>query len=338
LSNPTASKAVTTLKNMKKILCLFLLISAAKVLGQSDTLYMGDGKKIPCKIYEIGEYEMRYRIGGENGTLFVIDKFKVRKYTLANGYSEIVMPDELAVDNEHASIIHNREVIKIQPFGIAFNHISLAFEKVLKVGMNLDIEAGYINSDMNPAANGIFNMTNFHSGGYFKPGVKFFKGSDYVVRGMKYAHPLKGSYIKLDLAVSYLKFENVNTNIYIPGSYNQGMYTNGTTTVISTDISSVSYGGFVNFGRQVILGNLLTLDFYGGFGFTAQSNSYSNKDYLSVAKSSGYYSSNFGYDGSRISNYYGWARVPGLGLSFTCGLRLGFILPARKPARAKVSQ
>ena len=319
---------------MKKLIFILIVFTSLYSRSQSDTLYMLDGRKITCKIYEIGEYQMRYRIGGDNGTLFVIDKFNVRKYALANGFSEIVMPDELAVDQMHAPIINNRSVIKIHPFSLAFNHVSLAYETVIKVGMNVDVEAGYINSQINSGANGLLNFNKFHSGAYFKPGIKFFKGTDYVVRGLRYSHPLKGSYIKLDLAASYLKFENIETSYY-PSNYN---YTNvaPSPSVISTDISSVAYGGFVNFGHQSILGNVLTLDMYCGFGFTGQTNTYSNKNYLSTLSQYGY--SYYGINENRINNYYGWSRIPGLGLSFTCGFRIGFILPAKNTGRTKVPQ
>jgi hypothetical protein len=120
--------------------------------------------------------------------------------------------------------------------------------------------------------------------------------------------------------------------VLTPGNY---PYTATTYSTISTDITSVSYGGFVNYGRQIILGNLLTLDAYAGVGMTTQSNSYSNKSYLSTINANGY---SYGMDGgTRVSNYYGWARTPGLGISFTCGFRLGYIIPAQKEKKTKVT-
>ena len=166
--------------------------------------------------------------------------------------------------------------------------------------------------------------------------MKFFVGQDYVVKGLRYSHPLKGSYIKLDLAISYLKFENIQTMVYS----NSGVYPNTSTTssLVNTGLISVAYGGFVNFGRQVILGNLFTMEAYAGIGITAQSNNYTNKDYLKTlqASNNGYPTLYVNPD-SRISNYYGWARIPGMGLSFTCGFRLGYILPAKKKGRTAVS-
>jgi hypothetical protein len=176
---------------MKKLI-LFSVLMIASILGlaQADTLYTVKGQKIPCKIYEINDLEMRYRLASNlDGPVFVIDKSTIRKYVLANGYTEIITPDELSLDNEHKEILGNREVIKIHPFGFAFNHVSLAYEKVIKVGMNIDAEIGYINSSFSQYNNGRtygFN-TPFTTGAYIKPGLKFFLGQDFSVKGLKYA-------------------------------------------------------------------------------------------------------------------------------------------------------
>ena len=78
--------------------------------------------------------------------------------------------------------------------------------------MNYDSEFGYINSNLNkqPILNGgvnsnyYFGTTKlseepFYTGAYIKPGVKFFWGQDYTVRGLRYAHPIQGKYVRFDL-------------------------------------------------------------------------------------------------------------------------------------------
>ncbi len=313
------------------VLVLFSLMGVA----QSDTLFTSTNKKIPCKIYEINEFEIKYRLAQAlDGPIYVIDKSTISKYTLSNGFTERFIRDEMSLENEHKEILGNRQVIKINPFGFAFDHVTLSYEQVIKVGMNLDIELGYINSGLtNSSAYGTNGFQNYNGnppytvGAYIKPGVKFFLGQDFSVKGLKYAHPLKGRYIKLDIAISYLNFQNVQSYIAVPAIY-PSPYTYST---VSTDLNSVAYGGFINYGRQFILGNILTLDYYFGIGFTGQSSSYSNPNYLSTLNQ------NYGYYGDdqakRVSNYYGFLRVPSLGLSFTTGLRLGFIIPNKKSNR-----
>jgi len=167
---------------------------------------------------------------------------------------------------------------------------------------------------------------------YFKPGVKFFLGEDFSVKGLKYAHPLKGRYVKLDLAVSYINFQDLsfqyfsNNNYYGSPQQSQTVY---------SDMKTVAYGGFVNYGRQFILGNILTLDYYAGVGFTGQSKSYTNPNFFtnpySNPNNNYYYSDRFS-----TSNYHAFLRVPNFGLSFTAGFRIGYIIPQKTAQKKQV--
>jgi hypothetical protein len=195
---------------MKKLLFTsFLLCFFSTVVAQVDTIYNKKHQKIPCKIIEINEFEIKYKIVGlDNGPMVIINKSSVIKYRLSNGFVEVLSPDELSLENEHAEILKNRTVIKIHPFSLVNQKVAVAFEKVIKVGMNLDVEVGYVNSNI--SRNTSFGGSPaFKTGAYIKPGIKFFLGQDYSVRGLKYAHPLKGRYVKLDLAISYLNFHDV---------------------------------------------------------------------------------------------------------------------------------
>jgi len=305
------------------LLCLFVTVNA-----QSDTLYTKKQQKIICKIVEIGELDIKYkRVELLDGPTYVINRLNIIKYTLANGYTEIIVADELSIENEHGNIIKNRTVIKISPFSPVNNQITFAYEKVLRVGTNLDIELGYSNSNLTKNQDITGSMRNvFNSGFYVKPGVKFFLGQDYSVRGLKYAHPLKGRYIRLDLAFSYLNYENLKRTE--PVRNPNTPYYSSTTYTIVTDVQSFSYGGFVNYGRQFILGNALTLEYYVGVGFTGQSNTYSNNDYKKTIYS-GYNYFNRNDDAKNIANYHGFFRSPNLGLSVTGGFRIGYILPEK---------
>jgi hypothetical protein len=315
---------------MKKLILLFsfgLLCIGAN--SQSDTLYTTGKAKIACKIYEINDYEIKYRRAEAlDGPIFVIDKSTVLKYSLSTGFSEILKADELSLENEHKEILGNRQVIKIHPFSFAFNHLSVSYEKVIKVGMNLDFEAGYINSTISPnegvALSGRINQNPFYSGVYVKPGMKFFLGQDFSVKGLKYAHPLKGRYIKLELAYSFVEYQGLEKTVYT------GSYPN-TTTTLKSDLKTSAYGGFVSYGRQFILGNILTLDYYVGVGFTGQSYSFTNPAYNSTAYYNGYRYYN---EISQVYNYHGFLRNPTVGLSFTSGFRIGYIIPDKKSKTA----
>jgi len=289
---------------------------------------------------EINESEIKYKWAGNiDGPIYFIDKASVIKYALSNGFVARLVPDELSIENEHKEILGNRQVIKISPFSAAFSHISVAYESVIKVGMNLDIEGGYINSEINSDASNMFrtglNNSTHNSGVFIKPGIKFFLGEDFSIKGLKYAHPLKGRYVKLDLAISYINFQDLSMVYYSQNNYPY----NGVQTVrtVYSNLNTVAYGGFVNYGRQFILGNILTLDYYAGIGFTGQTETYSNPDFFTNPFGTGnqqqYY---YGNERNYTSNYHGFIRVPTLGLSFTAGFRVGYIIPQKESRKKKV--
>lgn len=313
---------------MRKIIhVLILLCCSASLWSQSDTLYTKTKQKITCKIIEINDSEIKYRVAAaEEGPVYVINRIKVSRYTLANGFSEILAPDELSIENQHASILNNRSVVKMHPFSFVNSQFSFAYEQVIKVGTSVDVEVGYVNSNINynySMGGGFYNQYGtraFYSGAYIKPGFKFFVGQDFTLKGMRYAHPLKGRYIKLDLAASFLQHRDITRSFQTPGSNPYSYRT------LTTDVNTVAYGGFVNYGRQFILGNVLTLEYYFGVGFTAVSVGYSNSDFKNAA------SNNFAYNEfANFSNYHGFMRIPGLGLSGTAGFRIGYIIPAAEP-------
>lgn len=321
---------------MKKLFFLIALaFGVVNGFSQTDTLFSGK-KAIPCKIVEISESEFKYKKAELlDGPTYVIDRSKVTKYTLSSGYSEVVVMDELLVEGEHKEILGNMEVIKVQPFSLALNYISIGYERVIKVGTNLDIEAGYINNSMTTSQSFYSYGVSSHFGNpycygfYFKPGLKFFLGQDFSIKGLKYAHPLKGRYIRLDLAFAYLNLQNVTSAIY-NNSYPYNYY-NSYSGLVSTDISSTCIGGLINYGRQFILGNVLTLDYYFGFGYSFQTYTYSNPDYLTTALSNTWNQRPSDQAGN-IFRYGALLRIPGVGVSGSAGLKLGYIIPSKKAA------
>ncbi len=317
---------------MKKAVSLFFIFISLSCFSQSDTIYMLSDKKIACKILEISDLEIKYR-SAENisGPLYTIDKSTVYKYTLLNGFSEIIKRKETEVKNGQPVEPIRKEItgiwqsIKLSPFSFAFSHVSFAYERGIKKGMNFEIAGGYANSGINPDELKTFktgyNKGSHYDGAFIKPGIKFYFGEEYSDKNIKYTNPLSGRYVKLDLGVSYLNAKNLTAtySIYTP-----------TTGVVSqttnSDLVSIAYGGFVNYGRQVILGNVLTMECYAGVGFTAKSETYSNPSFFINPLQQNAYTED---RNSYTSNYHGFLRVSPLGLSFTAGFNIGYIIPQK---------
>lgn len=333
---------------MKQLLtlCLLMLFSSG-LFAQTDTIYTKAKKKIPCKIIEIGEEEIRYKtIDNLDGPAYVINASNVLKYRLSTGTEATIRPDERLLENQHQEIMNNRSVIKVHPFSFVNNQISLAYEQVIKMGTSLDVELGYINNGISPSTAG-YQFTSpdgkpaDKTGFYIKPGVKFLVGQDYSLKGMKYAHPLKGRFIRLDAVFSYLNYNEVanNTNMSQQGPFWPSQTYTITYNSQINDVNVFSYGLMINYGRQFLLGNIITLEYYVGVGATALSSSTSNLSNETVTyiydpnnpnwQSYPYYGY-YNQDASYVNNFHGYFRMPNVGLSGTFGLRLGFILPEKK--------
>ncbi|HQQ93457.1 MAG TPA: hypothetical protein PLQ93_02795 [Bacteroidia bacterium] len=331
---------------MKKTLLLgFLVMFFSGAYSQSDTLYTRNQKKIPCKITEIGESEIKYKSpDNPDGPVYVIAIDKVLKYSLAIGTVVMVRPDELSVENQHSEIMGRRSVIKIYPFSFVNNQITLGYEQVIKMGTNFETELGYINNSISPNTSGnqfyTSNGSKAHmSGFFFKPGIKFMVGQDYSLKGMKYAHPLKGRYIRIDAALSYMNFQDTYVMTAQNFAYSPAppYMTTITTTYRESDINTLAYGAIINYGRQFILGNAITMDYYFGVGIAGQADSKSNVKTSTKTdiQNNGYYNPTYYVYGStndigNLTNYHGFYRWPSVGLCASFGFRIGFLLPEKK--------
>jgi len=326
---------------------MYVLSNGTSVYSRSDTLYVKGGKKIPCLVTEIGDSDIKYRTADNpDGPVYLIPLTSVYKYSLSDGTTKQVMPDELLIENQHTEIINNRSVIKIHPFSFVNDQISVAYEQVIKMGTNLDVEAGYINNGITPSNN--YN-SNFYttsgkpasiSGFYLKPGIKFLLGQDYSTKGMRYAHPLKGRYFRVEVVFSYMNYQDVANQLSYSQTYPVWPNTSYTTTTTNrvADINVLGYGGLISYGRQFILGNVMTLDYFISAGVTGQGHNYTNEKittntYVYDPNNPTPYPPQYYYSGDAkyINNFHAFFRSPDLGLSGAFGLRLGFIVPEKKP-------
>lgn len=299
--------------------------------SQSDTLVTKKGERIPCKITEIGEDEIKYKKADNlEGPVYSIHKNKLREMIFSNGSREYIKQDEMAVDQKSTpELLNETRVFKLEPFSPFMNYVCVGYEQMIKVGTNLEVKAGYINSlmNINNRTTTAYNSTQT-TGGFIKGGVKFLLGQDFVMRGLKYAHPLKGRYIRLDADLVYMNIANAKSYFYYSGG-------GGAQT---SDVNVYGYGFFINYGRQFVLGDILTLDYYVGFGASGKSVSYTNPSFNTSPPG---YPNNVSYYENSISNYYVHVRTPSA-FSVTYGLSLGYIIkgktatlaPKNKPVAA----
>lgn len=223
-----------------------LIISAIVAFAQTefnDQLVKRDGKIVKCKIIEIGDDEIKYNEEGlRNDIIIGIDKAKVDKIIFADG-REYKIDNAMGVYEDLSTQRKN---------GLKFNLLSpitggyaLTYERSLKPARSIEAEIGLIaqseNNEMDsPEAHGLF----------IKTGYKMMRSPDYYMRGMKYAHILKGSYVKPEIAFTSFSYDKTKYIDDDPKS--------GTETKVAI---------LVNVGKQIVYSNAFVIDFFVGAGY-----------------------------------------------------------------------
>lgn len=186
------------------------------------------------------------RYGMKGGPILEIYKNQVSKIIYENG-SEL----EIIYDSYYVSpdlMVHPpKNVFKVDFISPFFNHLTIGYEKCIKVGTNLDVKAGIIGFR-------ISESVEYAEGFLVKAGIKFIWTTNSIKRGLKYTHPLNGKYVKPELIYSH--FDTFGEK------------------------GKVTYDNFalaVNFGNQYILWETITLDYYAGLGYGYQQSSYKAK-------------------------------------------------------------
>ena len=136
--------------------------------------------------------------------------------------------------------------IKIHPFSPLYTSLAVSYERSVKAGQSYEGTLGFIGLG--------FDMLNVDPlGVYAKFGFKFIKNPDFYLRGMRYAHLLKGTYFKPEIALSVCSYNKIQFD-----------YTSTSTTVRQGTMSSAI---LLNFGKQWVFDNRFAVDFSFGIGY-----------------------------------------------------------------------
>lgn len=249
------------------VTCAFLLINVLNLLAQDQLFLRGKEEAIKVKVIEVGTTEIKYKTWPvvESMPVMVENKDRIRKIILENGTIMKFAEDEFSNAANYAT--QRKIAVKLDPFIIPRGVISIAGEYSLKPGMSAEVGLGYI---------GIGNYENSElwefdeaNGFFLRAGVKFINQPSYYMKGMRYAHILKGGYIRPELVFtsystssSYTGYNYINTPPYsIPVNYNaEFKFTGG--------------GFFLNFGKQWVFSDVFLVDFFVGPGIAVKKAKY----------------------------------------------------------------
>lgn len=234
----------------RKKFCLSFCLTFVIVLSIDSSAFCQDKiirtnkDTVLAKIIEMTGDKIKFRRHGmKTGPILEIYKNQISKIIYENG-SEL----EMIYDSYYVSpdlLAHPpRTVIKLDFVSPLFNHLTLGYERSLKVGTNLDIKAGLIRFRTN-------SSLEYAEGFLIKAGVKYVWTTKSIRKGLKFENPLNGKYLKPELIFSYFE-----------------------TFGLQGPITYSNYAICLNFGSQYIIWDALTLDYYTGIGYGHQISSY----------------------------------------------------------------
>lgn len=243
------------MKRLMLLLALLLGWGEMFVFAQ-DTLFTRQGDARLVKIIEIGLDEIKYTVWNlEASPVVVIARSEVRKIVFSNGEVLNFTPDLMNVEHQQNLASGKVNAVKVEFFAPLSNNLTFGFERVIRPGFNLEAKLGIIGVGLNPEAPEA-------SGVFIKIGPKYWSGKDYYVRGMRMSHPLRGVYIRPEFIFS--QFTQTQTAVsFSPGVPNQNVKVNYTNIAAN-----------ICFGKQVLLGSRLSLDYYVGLGYGWQDSNF----------------------------------------------------------------
>jgi hypothetical protein len=277
------------------LFCLTLFIVTA-ILAQ-DKIYPKKGSVIKAKVIEIGVDEIKYKLFDDpDGPVHVVEKDRVLKIEYENGRKETYVSNlkdpELYADQR-------KNALKINFLSPLFGHTQLSFEHSMRPGRSFEITASLIGLGKSSRLyfynydNQTVEYRRSARGLGVGAGYKFIKVPDFITKGIKYSHLLQGFYVK--------------PNFYA-GVYGQNVVDEKNSQLV-IDRQTVFYGSLqIELGKQLILGEKVTFDFYFGLGYALDNIKDDDEDYYA----------NYHFSVIRGGE--------GVGLAASGGLRFGILL------------
>jgi hypothetical protein len=273
------------MKTILSILGLFILFTMTQPVLAQDQVHKKNKEIINCKVKEIGTDEIKYSLPDyPPDLLFAIDKDNVDKVVFSNG-KEMFFQHELS--NPENYVDNKKNALKVDFLSPLTGNTTLFFEHSIRPGRSVEAGLGIIGLGIDPD-----DMNAF--GAFVRFAPKFIKSPDFYLRGMRYAHVLKGAYVKPEILFGYYARD-----------FNQ-YYWDGYGDYYGTERKNVFTGALLlNVGKQWVFDNSFLVDFHFGVGY-----GFDNIDE--------YY-----YEGYHFGFLMASDEVP---ISFTAGLKIGGLL------------
>jgi hypothetical protein len=242
---------------MKKILLLMFSLLVALTGMAQDKIYKKNGDVIEAKVTEIGLNEVKYmEWGRSDGPIISLGIDVLKKVVLESG-RVIEFKDPLQDPEVYAE--QKKGAIKLEFLSPLFEHLMFSYEKSLRPGRSIEMDFGLIGVG--------FDTYDFDksSGIHIATGYKFLRTPDFYAERYKYAHILKGTYVKPQVQLSIYKNEYQN-------GYFQGVQVDYEDDVVSGAL-------VINLGKQIIYDDSFLIDYSVGIGYGFTTQDFEDDDY-----------------------------------------------------------
>ena len=293
-------------RNLKIAATLSIIFLSFCAAQAQDIIYRKNGKTIAAKIVEINPDDVKYKMfDQQSGATFTIDINLVKKIVFENGTVHNFSKEEASIDNPELYIDQKRTAYKISFLDPLFGHTSFIYERNLKPGKSIEGRLNVIGlGRTNNNNNYTYNNTTIKPKPFglgLTVGYKFYHKPDYYTSRQRYAHLLKGGYIRPEINLTSYAENKVSY------SYN------GTTSAAISQRVTTTFGvAMLTFGKQWILDDAFAIDLFAGVGIGLISRgkvSTGNGSYTEV----NFNSSNYGHV------------IADNGLAMNFGFNIGFL-------------
>jgi len=225
------------------------LLFIALVGSAQDYIHKKNREILKVKVIEISSDEIKFKdFDNPNHPLFTIDKAKVAKLELENGdIMEFKIQDTFNDPDYYTG--QSKNALKVSFTGFFFNQTTLFYERSLSPSTSIEggltiIGAGFDIDD------------NSSRGVGLRFGYKLKRSPDFYLAKMRYAHILKGGYVKPEIILTTYSQQDYSYD-HFTGNYDYDKRTN----------MSVNGAFMLNFGKQNVFNDQFLVDYYAGIGF-----------------------------------------------------------------------
>lgn len=233
---------------MRSFFTLAITIFCLTTSFAQDKIYKKDKSIIDCVVKEIGLNEIKYRLPEDelkDSPVIAISVDQVIKVVLSSG-RVVEFTNPL---NDPASYADDKKnALKVHFLSPLLEHTAFSYEKSIRPGRSFETEFGIIGLGFK------IDDLERNTGIYLSSGYKFMKTPDFYSSRYKYAHILKGGYVKPQIAIS------VYNNEFQGFNFNTGTTTRQDQTVFAGAL-------LINVGKQIIYDNFFLIDYSIGLGY-----------------------------------------------------------------------